>query len=97
VPTFLRFISDAACAVLNVASIAVAAGTVAAIYTHRLRDGVLVALGTLLFAGAGFGYSIWRTYRPRLTSQMFRSRSFWPIALGTRGSRMPELSRGLAR
>jgi hypothetical protein len=97
VRTFLHFISDAACAVLNVASIAIAAGTVAAIYTHRLRDGVLVALGTLVFAGAGFGYSIWRTYRPRRRSQMFRSRRPSWVAFSARGSRMPELSRGLAR
>lgn len=94
---FMHFISDAACAVLNVASIAIAAGTVAAIYTHRLRDGVLVALSTLAFAGAGFGYSIWRTYRPRGRSRMFRSRRTWWMGFSARGSRMPELSRGLAR
>lgn len=94
--TLLHFLSDAACAALNVASIAVATGTVAAIYTHRLRDGVLVALATLVFAGAGFGYSIWRTYRPR-RSQMFRARRAWRLGLGARAPRMPELSRGIAR
>ena len=94
--TLLHFLSDAACAALNVASIAIAAGTLAAIYTHRLRDGVLVALGTLVFAAAGFGYSMWRTYRPR-RSQMFRSRRSWRLGFGARSPRMPELSRGVAR
>lgn len=81
--TFFHFLSDAACAVLNMASIAVAVGTLAAIYTHRLRDGLLVALAALLCAGAGFGYSIWRTYRPRQRS-MFRSRRPWRLALSPR-------------
>ena len=82
--TFFHFISDAACAVLNMASVAVAAGTLATIYTHRLRDGLLIALAAFLCAGAGFGYSIWRTYRPR-TRSMFRSRRPWRIALSARG------------
>jgi hypothetical protein len=96
VRTFLQLLSDTACAVLNVASIAVATGTAATIYTHRLRDGVLIASATLLCAGAGFGYSLWRTYRPR-QSQMFRSRRAWRMTFSTRGPRMPELSRGIAR
>ena len=93
--TLFHLISDAACAVLNVASIAIAAGTAATIYTHRLRDGVLVAVSTLAFAGVGFGYSIWRTYRPR-RSRMFGTRR-WRLSFGERGPRMPELSRGVAR
>ena len=84
VRTFLQFVSDAACAVFNMASIAVAAGTLAAIYTHRLRDGLLVALAAFLCAGAGFGYAMWRTYRPR-RKPMFRSRRPWFLALSTRG------------
>jgi hypothetical protein len=82
VRTFLHFLSDTACAALNVASIAIAAGTIAAIFTHRLRDGVLVALAAFAFAAAGFGYSIWRTYRPQ--RQMFRSRRFWRAAFSAR-------------
>ena len=93
--TLFHFLSDTACAALNVASIAIAAGTAATIYTHRLRDGVLVALATLAFAGVGFGYSIWRTYRPRRT-HMFGSRR-WRLGFSARGPRMPELSRGVAR
>ena len=81
--TFLHMLADAACAILNVASIAVAAGTIAAIFTHRLRDGFLVALAAFVFAGAGFGYSIWRTYRPQ--RQMFRFRRPWRTALSARG------------
>jgi O-antigen/teichoic acid export membrane protein len=82
VRTFLHLLSDAVCAVLNVASIAIAAGTIAAIFTHRLRDGVLVALAAFVVAGAGFGYGIWRTYRPQ--RQMFRSRRFWRTAVSAR-------------
>ncbi len=82
--TFLHFLSDAACAALNVASVAIAAGALATIFTHRLRDGLLVALAAFLCAGAGFGYAMWRTYRPR-RRPMFRSRRPWWIALGARG------------
>ena len=82
--TFLHFLSDAACAALNVASVAIAAGALATIFTHRLRDGLLVALAAFLCAGAGFGYAMWRTYWPR-RRPMFRSRRPWWIALGARG------------
>lgn len=82
--TFLHFLSDAACTLLNVASSAIAAGTVATIFTHRLRDGLLVALAAFLCAGAGFGYAMWRTYRPR-RRPMFRSRRPWRLAFGARG------------
>lgn len=78
--TFFHLVSDAACALLHVASIAIAAGTVATVYTHRLRDGVLVALGAFVFAGAGFGYSIWRTYRPQ-RKPLFGGRRIWRTAL----------------
>ena len=83
--TFFHFLSDAACALLNVASIAIAAGSVASICTHRLRDGFLVGLGALVFAGAGFAYSIWRNYRPRRRPNMFHARRTWRAAFSTRG------------
>ena len=76
--TFLHFLSDTACAVLNVASVAIVAGTIATSYTHRLRDGAMVALWALLLAGTGFGYGVWRTYRPRRKT-MFRFRRHWPV------------------
>jgi hypothetical protein len=77
VRTFFHFLSDAICAVLYMASIAIAAGTVATVYTHRLRDGMLVGLAALVCAAAGFGYSIWRTYWPRRSTSLFRSRRIW--------------------
>jgi hypothetical protein len=70
--TLLHATSDTATALLHVASIAVAVGAVAAIYTQQLRYGLIVCVGTLLFAGAGFGFSLWRTYRPRPRRFLFR-------------------------
>ncbi len=62
---FLHATSETAAAVLNVASISVAAGALAAVCTQQLRYGVIIGIGALVCAGAGFGFSIWRTYRPR--------------------------------
>jgi hypothetical protein len=84
VRTFFHFVSDAACAVLYVASIAIAAGTVGTVYTHRLRDGMLVGIAALVFAAAGFGYGIWRTYWPRRRAGIFRPRRLWRTALSPR-------------
>ena len=47
------------------ASIGIGSGVVAISYTHRLGDGVKVALVGFVAAAAGFGYAIWRNYRPR--------------------------------
>jgi hypothetical protein len=63
--TFLHATSDTATAILHTASIGVAVGAAAAAYTHHLRYGLIVGAATLLFAGAGFGFSLWRTYGPR--------------------------------
>jgi hypothetical protein len=49
------------------ASIAVAAGAVATVLTHRLEDGLQVGFSALMIAGACFARHIWRTYRPRQT------------------------------
>ena len=62
---FVSSAANAACVLLYMASMAVVLGAVASIYTHRLRDGLLVALGAFVFASAGFGYSAWRTYKSR--------------------------------
>lgn len=69
--TFLHATSDTATAVLNVASISVAAGAVAAAYTAQLRVGLIVGASTLLIAGAGFGLSLWRTYGPPSRRHVF--------------------------
>jgi hypothetical protein len=69
--TFLHATSDTATAVLNVASISVAAGAVAAACTAQLRVGLIVGASTLLIAGAGFGLSLWRTYGPASRRHVF--------------------------
>jgi hypothetical protein len=69
--TFLHATSDTATAILNVASISVAVGAVAAAYTAQLRVGLIVGASTLLVAGAGFGLSLWRTYGPPSRRRMF--------------------------
>ena len=89
--TVLHFLADAACAVLNVTSIAIAAGAIAAIFTHRLRDGLLVALGVFVLAGLGFAYSIWRTYRPR--RRMFNVRRPWRTGFARGPAGAPSMAR----
>jgi hypothetical protein len=69
--TFLHATSDTATAILNVASISVAAGAVAAACTAQLRVGLIVGASTLLIAGAGFGLSLWRTYGPTSRRHVF--------------------------
>jgi hypothetical protein len=69
--TFLHATSETATALLNVGSIAVAVGAVAVACTQQLRYGLIVGAGTLVFAGAGFGFSLWRTYRPRARRHSF--------------------------
>lgn len=69
--TFLHATSDTATALLNVASIAIAAGAVAAACTARLRVGLIVGACTLIIAAAGFGLNLWRTYGPSTRRQVF--------------------------
>jgi hypothetical protein len=69
--TFLHATSDTATAILNVASISVAAGAVAAACTAQLRVGLIVGASTLLIAGAGFGLNLWRTYGPSSHRHVF--------------------------
>jgi membrane protein implicated in regulation of membrane protease activity len=57
------------------ASIGVGAGVAAISFTHRLGDGVRVAVAAFLVASATFGYLIWRTYRPEQKAAAPRSRS----------------------
>lgn len=63
--TLLHLPLEIATAFFFAASIGVGAGVVAISYTHRLGDGFRIALAAFLAAGAGFGYAIWRNYRPR--------------------------------
>lgn len=63
--TLLHLPIEIAIAFLFAASIGIGSGVVAVSYTHRLGDGLRVMLIAFLAAGAGFGYAIWRNYRPR--------------------------------
>lgn len=62
--TLLHLPLEIATAFFFAASIGIGAGVVATSYTHRLGDGLKMALVAFLVAGAGFGYAIWRAYRP---------------------------------
>jgi hypothetical protein len=62
--TLLRLPIDIATAFFFSASIAIGMGVVATSYTHRLGDGFRMGALAFLVAAAGFGYAIWRNYRP---------------------------------
>ena len=63
---------EIATALLFAASIGIGAGVVATSYTHRLGDGLKMALVAFLVAAGGFGYVIWRNYRPHRKSGVCR-------------------------
>jgi hypothetical protein len=49
--------------VVNLATIAVALGTFALIYSQNLLTGFLVALTALISGTIGYGYSVWRMHK----------------------------------
>lgn len=63
--TFLHLPVEIATAFFFAASIGIGTGVVTTSYSHRLGDGLKVAVVAFLVAAAGFGYVIWRNYRPR--------------------------------
>lgn len=63
--TLLHLPIEIATAFFFAASIGVGAGVVTTSYTQRLGDGLRTAVVAFLVAAAGFGYAIWRNYRPR--------------------------------
>jgi hypothetical protein len=69
--SFLHATSDTATALLNMASIAIAAGAVAAACTAQLRIGLIVGACALLAAAAGFGFNLWRVYGPSTRRHVF--------------------------
>jgi uncharacterized membrane protein len=50
-------------ALVNLASFAIALGTLAAAYTQSLQTALLVALAALVSGSVGFGYSLWVTLK----------------------------------
>jgi membrane protein implicated in regulation of membrane protease activity len=65
VRTIFNLSVEALTALFFAASIGVGAGVAATSFTHRLGDGLKVALLAFLVAAATFGYVMWRTYRPQ--------------------------------
>ena len=63
--TLLHLPLEMATALFFAASIGIGAGVVATSYTHRLGDGIRAAIAAFILAAAGFGYALWRQYRPR--------------------------------
>ena len=59
-----HFLADAGSAVLLALSIGAGASILGASVTHTLRGGIVAGVLGTLIGGAGFGYAIWRTYRP---------------------------------
>ena len=57
------------------ASIGVGAGVATVSFTHRLGDGLKVALVAFVCAAAVFGFVIWRNHRPAQTRSMLRPRA----------------------
>ena len=63
--TIFHLALEALTALFFAASIGIGAGVAATSFTHRLGDGLKVAVLAFLIAAATFGYVMWRTYRPR--------------------------------
>ena len=61
---YLRLPLDIAICLLFAASIGMVAATIASALTQRLESGLRAGIIGLLVASAGFGYQLWRTYRP---------------------------------
>ncbi len=73
--TMLHLPLEIATAFFFAASIGIGAGIAATSYTHRLGDGLMAALLGFLVAAAGFGYAIWRNYRPHSKTAIRRLRT----------------------
>ena len=73
--TMLHLPLEIATAFFFAASVGIGAGIAATSYTHRLGDGLKVAVVGFLIAAAGFGYVLWRNYRPRAKTAIRRLRT----------------------
>lgn len=56
-------------------SIGIGAGVATVSFTHRLGDGLKVALVAFVCSAAVLGYVIWRNYRPAQTRRLRRLRA----------------------
>lgn len=73
--TLIHLPLEIATAFFFAASVGIGAGIVATSYTHRLGDGLKAAVIGFLIAAAGFGYALWRNYRPRSKPALRRLRT----------------------
>jgi membrane protein implicated in regulation of membrane protease activity len=80
VRTFFHLSLEVLTALFFAASIGIGAGVAATSFTHRLGDGLRVALVAFLTAGACFAYVIWRNYRPLEKAPAHRSRPVEVVA-----------------
>jgi hypothetical protein len=69
VRTLLNLPAEAINAVFLSASIGVGVGSMVAVLTHRLEDGLQAGFIALVISAACFGQSIWRHHRPRPMSR----------------------------
>ena len=69
--TILHFSTVTLTAVVHLASVAVALGAMAAIYSQSIKTALLVAAAALVAGLVGFGYSVWKLHKP-LPSPLWR-------------------------
>jgi hypothetical protein len=62
--SLLRLPLDIVTSFFFVSSIGIASGVVAISFSHRLGDGLRFGVPAFLLAAAGFGYFLYRSYRP---------------------------------
>ena len=62
--SLLRLPLEIAISFFFASSIGIAAGVVAISFSHRLGDGLKFGVPAFLIAAGGFGYFLYRSYRP---------------------------------
>jgi hypothetical protein len=64
--TFLQISTVTLTALVHIASIAVALGAIAAIYSQSIGTGLLATLAALIAGVSAFSYSVWKIHQPVL-------------------------------
>jgi hypothetical protein len=64
--TFLQISTVTLTALVHIASIAVALGASAAIYSQSIGTGLLATLVALIAGVSAFSYSVWKIHQPAL-------------------------------